>query len=274
MKTSAFLLLAFGFASQTALAQLRPPPDLVPDPRAPSDAAQPQSRSPSSDTPSATGSDTSGASPARGGGAAGTTSGTMPDSSGSSDTPANTSPGSSGPSGMEPEAGVELRPAPPVARLEPKVQGDVTYLCGGVGKEEANYMKRQARAYDMMLTFATRDGGYLADVNVDIKDAKGNDVLQANCDSPMLLIDLPKSGTYRIHADAAGYTLDRTAKVQVKRKKGASVASSMWMVWPQRVAAGSPAAGTASGSSGGSSSSGSSGKGHNGHNGGGYGGKH
>ncbi|HEX7635801.1 MAG TPA: hypothetical protein VF427_11040 [Noviherbaspirillum sp.] len=257
MKTTTLLLLAFGFASQTALAQLRPPPDLAPDSHTPSGAAQPQPRSPSSDTPSATGSDTSGSSPAGGSGAAGTSSGTMRDSSGSSDTPAGTSTDSSSPSGMQSEAGVELRPAPPVSRLEPKVQGDVTYLCGGVGKEEADYMKKQARAYDMMLTFATRDGGYLADVNVDIKDAKGNDVLQANCDSPMLLIDLPKSGTYRIHADAAGYTLDRTARVQVKQKKGSSVASAVWMVWPQRVAAAPAAAGTASGGSGeGNSSSG------------------
>lgn len=271
MKTPTILLLAFGLASQTALAQLRPPPNPMPDPRAQTGTEQqqpgnvsPSPASPSSEeTPSSTGSDTSGASPATGTGAAGTSSGTMPDTSGSSDTPASAPPDSSGPSGTQSEAGVELRPAAPMeARLQPKTQGDVTYLCGGVGQEEASYMKKEARGYDMMLTFATANGGYLADVNVDVKDAKGNPVLQTKCDSPMLLIDLPKSGTYRIHADAAGYTLDRTARVQAKQKKGARVASSMVLVWPQRVAEAPAAAGTATGSSGGGNES-SSGRGGN-----------
>lgn len=260
MKTSTILLLALGFASQSALAQLYPPPDAIPDPHAQPGQVSPPSVSPPSDAPSSTGADTSGASdtsPSGAGGAAGTSSGTMPDTSGSSDTPAATSPDSSGPTGVQSEAGAELRPAAPLAeRLQPQTQNDVTYLCGGVGQEEASYMKKEARAYDMMLTFATRDGDYLADVNVDIRDAKGKPVLQASCDSPMLLVDLPRSGTYRIHADAAGYTLDRTARVQVKQRKGARVASVV-LVWPQRVAEAPAEAGTASGSSAGNDNSGS-----------------
>ena len=166
---------------------------------------------------------------------------------------------SSGASGMQSEAGAELRQAgAPVAGLQPKTQGDVTYLCGGVGADEASYMKQQARGYDLMLTFAARDGAYLANVNVDIKDAKGNAVLQANCDGPMMLVDLPRSGSYRIHADANGYTLDRTAQVTARHQKTGHVASVV-MSWPQQVAEAPAASATSSGSSGNDRASGRSG---------------
>jgi len=158
---------------------------------------------------------------------------------------------SSGASGMQSEAGTELRPAAPMqARLQPQTQGDVTYMCGGVGKEEAAYMKKQEPNYDMMLTFAARNGEYLADVNVDIKDAKGNSVLQTNCDSPMMLLDLPKSGTYHVHADAAGHIQNQTVRVRGREGKNPTVASVV-MSWPQRVAQAPTETGTATGSSGG-----------------------
>lgn len=177
--------------------------------------------------------------------------GSMDDVSGAQD--------SSGASGMQSEAGADLRQAAaPVAGLQPKTQGDVTYLCGGVGADEAGYMKQQARGYDLMLTFAARDGSYLANVNVDIKDAKGRDVLQANCDGPMMLVDLPRSGSYRIHADANGYTLDRTAQVTARHQKAGHVASVV-MSWPQQVAEAPAASATSSGSSGNDRASGRSG---------------
>ena len=58
---------------------------------------------------------------------------------------------------------------------------------------------------------------YLANVNVDIRDAKGASILQVTCDSPLLLVEVPKSGTYRIRAETAGYRLDRVAKVRASR---------------------------------------------------------
>ena len=136
-----------------------------------------------------------------------------------------------------------------MARPRPQTQGDVTYLCGGVGEEEASYMKSEAHGYDMMLTFAAQDGSYLANVDVDIRDAKGKPVLQVKCDSPIMLIDVPKSGTYRIRADAAGYTLNRTAKVTAKQKRSARLAALV-LTWPQQVAETQTEAGaTSSGSS-------------------------
>lgn len=243
MKTrNSVLAIALGLAAHGAPAQSHPPPQPLPD--SPAQSASPSEAMPSLPSPPA---DASGAS-----------SGTAPDASGAgaptesgsgSDTPGSM-PDSSGASGVQSEAGAELRAAAPApARLQPQTQDDVTYLCGGVGIEEASYMKQQARGYDLMLTFAARDGSYLADVNVDIRDAKGNPVLQTNCDSPILLVDLPRSGTYRIHADAAGYALNKTARVQAKQKASSHVASVV-LTWPQQVAEAPSRRETSSGSSG------------------------
>lgn len=251
------LTLAFGLSAQAALAQMHPPPQPMPDTPAQSIPTLPESGSDASGNSTLTapgssgGADTSGASGSTGA----SSSGPGADAHGSSaDTPGSVQD-ASGSSGMQSEAGAELRAAPPPeARVQPQTQNDVTYLCGGVGAEEAAYMKQQARGYDLMLTFAARDGSYLADVNVDIKDAQGNPVLQAKCDAPMLLVDVPRSGTYRIHADAAGYALDRTAKVRAKERTGPHVASVV-LTWPQQVAEGPASPGTSSGSSGGPSNS-------------------
>jgi hypothetical protein len=72
----------------------------------------------------------------------------------------------------------------------------------------------------------------------------------------MLLVNLPKSGTYRIRAETSGYSLNRTAKVTASKNKAQRVAR-VAMVWPNEVA-GTGAPETASGSSGtGSSGAGS-----------------
>lgn len=129
------------------------------------------------------------------------------------------------------------------ARLQPKTVNDVSYICGGVGKEEAAYLKQEARKHDLMLTFADKRGEFLADVNVEVVDARGNPVLKTNCDGPMMVLDLPRHGRYTVHAEAAGYEINRTVQV-LQRKQ--NVASAV-LNWPaQAVHAASPAE-TASG---------------------------
>ena len=216
MKTTTALLIAIGLASHPAWAQSQSASPQGQSLQAPDSTTQPQVETPSSSGMSA-----------------------APDSSGAS--------GTSG--GMQSEAGMEFNNAPPAMSLpQEQTQNDVAYLCGGVGQEEASYMKQQARNYDLALTFATRTGAYLADVDVNIKNAKGDDVLQAKCDGPMLLVNLPKSGTYRIRAETSGYSLNRTAKVTASKNKAQRVAR-VALVWPNE-AAGTGAPETASGSSG------------------------
>ena len=141
------------------------------------------------------------------------------------------SPSSSGSSASQPSTAsvTDNAAAPSVVQLQPKTENGVTYLCGGVGLDEAQMIKSEARNYDLMLTFAARDGSYLADVNVEIADARGTPVLTTKCDAPILLVDLPKSGNYRIRSETEGRAVSRTAYVQ--NKKGHS--KSLAVVWPQ-----------------------------------------
>ena len=158
-------------------------------------------------------------------------------------TPVESSGGSSQSSSTT-QSSFDNRPAPaPMSRLEPQTVNGVTYMCGGVGDNEVATMKRSARDYDMMLTFATKRGEYLADVNVDIKDAKGKPLMHARCDGPIMLVDFPQGGTYRVHAETGGYSLDKTARVSSKQNRTASVV----MHWPQQIGEGAE---TSTGSSG------------------------
>ena len=153
------------------------------------------------------------------------------------------------------DAMASFPPAGPVQTLAAKTENGITYLCGGVGKDEAAAMKKAASDHDLMLTFATRRGDYLADVNVTIENARGEPVLRTTCDAPIMLVDMPSSGTYRIHAEAGGYRQDRTARINTKSR---SVASLI-MTWPQTLAdAGATTPGVTSTGASGTQGSGSS----------------
>jgi len=146
-------------------------------------------------------------------------------------------------------------------RIQPQTENDITYMCGGVGEEQEAFMKQSKGDYDLMLTFATRTGAYLADVDVAIKDAKGKQVLNTKCGAPILLVNLPRSGKYQVEAQAEDYSLHKTVKVNTKKHPNAVV-----MSWPRETGTDQGVATTgsgqdagSSGSSGGSSSSGNSG---------------
>ena len=92
-------------------------------------------------------------------------------------------------------------------------QNGITYINGGVGQEEQDAMKSQRADYNLLLTFATQQSGaYRSDVQLDIMDAKGTDLVSAAKTGPMFFAKLPP-GTYRISAAAEGKTFKRTVKV-------------------------------------------------------------
>lgn len=126
----------------------------------------------------------------------------------------------------------------PVARMssapvQPRSEGDVTYLCGGIGDEETNYMKQTAAGdYDVMMTFAAQSGNYLANVGVKIADARGNTILNTTCDAPLMLVDLPRAGSYRIQADVNGHQISRNVSVGAKAQT-----SRVVFAWPRNAVA-------------------------------------
>lgn len=140
---------------------------------------------------------------------------------------------SGAPSGMRAEAGADLEMRSAATGLpQPQTRGAVTWLCGGIGRPEAEYMQRRAADYDLKLTFAGADGAYLADVNVEIRTQQGELVLQTACEGPIMLVDVPKDGSYRIAAEAEGRQQTRSVRVNKARSQAAT------LVWPDAAAVG------------------------------------
>jgi predicted membrane-bound mannosyltransferase len=106
-----------------------------------------------------------------------------------------------------------LIPGAVLAAPTPKQQNGITYVNGGVGEEEQAAMKAQRADYNLLLTFATKQSGaYRSDVQLDISDAKGANLVTAANTGPMFFAKLPP-GTYRVSAAAEGKTFKRTVKV-------------------------------------------------------------
>ncbi|MBO9357517.1 carboxypeptidase regulatory-like domain-containing protein [Bordetella petrii] len=78
-------------------------------------------------------------------------------------------------------------------------QGQVEYLTGGFGREEARAMRDASSRFPLALIFATAQGKYLANVRVTIKDAQGSTVLDTPSAGPHLLVKLP-AGRYKVSA--------------------------------------------------------------------------
>lgn len=95
----------------------------------------------------------------------------------------------------------------------PDTRNGISYLCGGVGSDDAAAMKQAAARHNLMLTFATRSGNFVSGVDVDIRDARGLSVLKTACDGPIMLVDVAKGGRYRIHGDVNGRSTSAEAQV-------------------------------------------------------------
>lgn len=97
-----------------------------------------------------------------------------------------------------------------------QAQGNVSFISGGVGEDEANAMKSAASSYPLELHFvqkaAPRDE-FLADVKVRITDRSKRVVLDTVANGPYLLARLP-SGRYDVEADYSGVVKKRSVDVR------------------------------------------------------------
>lgn len=88
------------------------------------------------------------------------------------------------------------------AMPQPQTQGDVTFLNGGAGDEEVQFVKRSMKDYTLALAFAraaSPGAEYVASVVVTVKDAKGRTVFESPSAGPYLLLKLP-TGRYSVVA--------------------------------------------------------------------------
>jgi hypothetical protein len=99
--------------------------------------------------------------------------------------------------------------------LPPKIRsGDVTYLSGGISRQQESAIERAAPGYPLELRFLASGPAYgPAYVPVTIRDRAGKVVLDAASDGPMMLADVP-DGRYSVTARHAGKTETLEANVQ------------------------------------------------------------
>jgi hypothetical protein len=118
-----------------------------------------------------------------------------------------------------------LAAAPAFAALNPHAalpaeqhRGDIAYMSGGIGQDEARAMRREASRYPLELLFVQKRGkhdDFLADMPLTIENAKGDVVFRGRSSGPYFLARLP-AGRYTITSRANGRALTRHVKVDGK----------------------------------------------------------
>jgi hypothetical protein len=108
-------------------------------------------------------------------------------------------------------------------------QGNIAYVTGGVGKEQARAFRQAVGRYPLALEFVKRAGKideFLAGIKVEVTDHGGKTVLATETEGPFLLARMP-SGRYTVAATYDGKTLKHP--VVVKR----SAARPIVFEWKQ-----------------------------------------
>jgi hypothetical protein len=105
-------------------------------------------------------------------------------------------------------------------QTNPATANESFFISGGVGKAERDRLEAMRDQYNFYLQMATSGGAFVSGVNVQIKDAKGNVVLETVTDGPLLMAKLPQ-GKYIVQASKFGET--KTQNVQVGAGKGKTV---------------------------------------------------
>jgi len=98
--------------------------------------------------------------------------------------------------------------------MQPRSQGDVTFISGGVGIEEREALDAARPNYNLSLLFSEQSGDYLSDVMVRITDLNNNVFLEpVAVGGPKLFAKLPP-GRYIVTAEAKGQSLQKTVTVK------------------------------------------------------------
>lgn len=88
----------------------------------------------------------------------------------------------------------------------------IPYITGGVGVDERDYLQSVAKDFNLKLMFAAKEGSYLSNVNVQIRDSHHRTVLDTVAEGPFLYVNLP-SGAYTISVDGSGRSFKRSVNL-------------------------------------------------------------
>ena len=100
-------------------------------------------------------------------------------------------------------------------------QGAVTFITGGVGRDEAAAFRAALPRYMWGMEFARATGprgDFLANVDVSVTDMRGQPVLRTVSQGPFLLANLP-AGQYTVRAASEGRVQTRTVTVSPGRSQ-------------------------------------------------------
>jgi len=106
--------------------------------------------------------------------------------------------------------------------------GQIEYLSGGIGKNEATAIKTASKHWPLTLEFAVKDktrSDFAANVNLVVRDAAGHAALQTTTAGPFVLAKLAPGG-YTVDATLDSKTLHK--KIFVKQGETAKAL----FLWP------------------------------------------
>jgi hypothetical protein len=105
-----------------------------------------------------------------------------------------------------------LPPSPAYAQAPPPA---AAYIAGGIGADETDRINAMASEFNLKLVFTLKEGNYVSDVGVIVRDKAGRTVLAFNAPGPLALARLPR-GPYTVEATYEGNTQVR--KVDVSQR--------------------------------------------------------
>lgn len=88
------------------------------------------------------------------------------------------------------------------AQLAPQQSGNITYITGGIGKDETAALKAAQRDYNLQVLSSSISGHFVGDAPLTIADQKGTPLLTTDA-GPIFYAKLP-AGTYTITANRNG----------------------------------------------------------------------
>ncbi len=111
------------------------------------------------------------------------------------------------------EETTDTDPPLPGERLPIQDYRGIRYVSGGVGEGERAAIDALSGRFNLRLLFAMQgSGSYVADVQVSVRDSRGNLVLIAESNGPWFLAELPP-GTYTVAAEALDQVQRQTARI-------------------------------------------------------------
>ena len=97
--------------------------------------------------------------------------------------------------------------------IEIKNYQGISYISGGIGFDERKALNEIGKNYGLKLVLAASGGAYLADVNVQIKNASGEKIFEAVSEGPWFYVNL-RHGEYTVYVTSTGRTLDKAAHIK------------------------------------------------------------